>query len=182
MKDLTPTQLARVTGPVTEPMFLVQIELDAPMHLSTHDTTTWNGQTWISGTLNLYNVNPEGTSLRIHNTDYRYTTPALQGAYQRKPVKIWQAYGTGQLANYFEPGYITPGYISGPPLGEPLLVFDGLISAIPEIGEWLRIELTRSPPRRYPRWRVLPPRANHLTPAGAVIVFGGESYRLESRQ
>lgn len=182
MRALTPEQLERVEGPVTQPMYLVQIELDAPMHLSTREELSWNGQTWLNGLIHLDRVGPDSASLRIHNSDYRYTTPALQGAYQRKPVRIWWGYGAGQYAEYFAPGYIAPGYVRGPSLGEPILLFDGLISAIPEIGEWLRIELTRSPPRRYPRWRVLPPRTNHLTPAGAVIVFGGESYRLESRQ
>lgn len=184
MRTITTDLLGEISGDqATLPVYLVEITLDQPYTLSTAQPLNWNGKSWINGLIGdgTLQATPDNASFAIENMDDRFTAAALNGGFQRQPVKIWWAYGLGEYGEYFEEGYIDDDYIQGPEIGKPELLFSGLISATPEIGMWLRIEATRATPRGYPRLRVRPPIANHLTPSGANIVFGGETYRVETR-
>lgn len=182
MKVLTSGQLEQINGVGTRPHYLIEITLDSPMYLSTRHTVAWNGHTWVESECRVNSIGPEEASIQILNKEFQYTMGALTGDYQRQAVRIWWSYGIDEHLNYVEEGYVQEGYVQGPQAAEPILIFDGIINSLPNVNMWLDVTATRTPPRRYPRWRILPPRANHLTPAGAVIVFGGESIRLESRK
>lgn len=182
MRLLTDSQALQVQGPVCEPLYLIKLALDELMHISTRQEVDYDGQTWLRGNVVLERVTPDSATLRIWNGDYAHTMAALTGAYQRKPISIWWAYNAGSTGDYVESGYLVPGYAVGSAAAPaPILLFSGMVSAIPEIGEWLRIEASRAPPRGYPRWRIVPPIANHLAPSGAVLSYGGETYKVEAR-
>ena len=65
---------------------------------------------------------------------------------------------------------------------EPILVFDGIINATPEISEWLSISCTKTPPRLYPFRKLRPPLANFTPSAGYVVEFDGAILRIEGER
>lgn|SRR5690625_1045448 len=184
MKQLSPIHSYWLDGDHTiKPRFLIEIELDEVLHLSTGDTITDDdSKEWIGGLVQGLRIGQDTATFGLVNDSYKYTTPALTGDYQRAPVKIW-AFATPSIEPYMEivdDGYVDPGYYDLS-RGDPLLVFQGNISRFTQITTILGVEATRSAARQYPRLRVLPPIANYLKPEGSVITFGDQTYILEPR-
>ena len=188
MRELDPTQLAVVTGPVTAPCYLIAIELDRPYFWTTRTPVTMDvdgaSQTFVKGGVKLSQISLEGATLAVDNRDDRHTDNALDGDYARGRVRIWWAYGPELGAHYVTPGYWEQGYTVGPDtdMPDPILCFDGIIYATPQIGAWLTIDARREPARLYPFARIRPPRANHLPRAGYTVTFDGTVLIVESER
>jgi len=155
VRTLDAGQITATDGPVTEPQYLVDIELDIPLFLSSRADV--GGYT--AGLLRMGRVAPDSVELLIENYDYRHTTNAQDGVYLRKPVKIWWAYGDETR----------------------ILMFDGVVFGTPMISEWLSVTVRREPPRLYPFTKLRQPLANFLPSAGYVIQFDGQVLKIEGR-
>lgn len=164
MRTLSTEQAAAVAGPVTEPQYLVEITLDSPRFLSTRATVILSGNTYTTGDLQVGPVRHDSAELMIANHDDSLTAGAEDGAFLRQPVKILWAYGAAT------------GDASEP---VPITRFEGIISATPEIGEWIKVECSPTPPKLYPFQRLRPPTANFLPSAGYVLAWDGAVLRIE---
>lgn len=182
MKDLTPEELEFLDNDAgIRPGYLIEIELDEKMYLSTGVEYEYDGQTYISGHVQGLRVTPDSVTFGLVNEDYRYTTPALLGDYQRAPVRVYWSSGYPKPRLLIEEGYVEDGYYDTDNRPEPFLLFDGNISRFTQITTVLGVEATRSAARRYPSIRVLPPIANYVKPEGTVIKFGDNIIKLEPR-
>lgn len=181
MRDLTPEQQAAVAGPVTEPQYLVYIELDQPYYLSTRSEVDFGGNTYIPGRLQLNKVAQESCDLLVDNTEYLFTQGAQNGEYLRNPVEVYWAYGPRRGVRYVKPGYWKAGYTveSDETVPGAQLIFRGVVNSTPSISEWLSVQCARTPPRLYPFRKMLPPHANFLPSAGYVLPFDGNVIRIE---
>lgn len=162
MITLSPEQEAAVAGPVTEPQFLIEIELDQPYFFSTRKTVLLGGANYVAGDVRLGRVSRDSAELMINNHDYRHTNDALDGVYMRAPVRILWAYNQ-----------------DASPAPDPIVLFEGIISATPQPGEWLSVTCSRTPPGVYPFTKLRPPLANHLPSAGYMLQFDGQVLRIE---
>lgn len=182
MKTLTAAQAATVAGPVSEPQFLVEITLDQPYYWSTRSVREYNGNTYQTGGVQVLRVSDDSCTLRIDNHDWSFTNGALDGDFLRQPVSVLWAYESKAQALYVERGYWEPGYTSEYDDTPPDVIprFEGIINATPEIGEWITVECSKTPPRFYPFRKLRPPLANHLPSSGYLLTFDGDLLRIEA--
>lgn len=158
MRDLDTSQEGVVAGPVTEPQYLVSLELDMPLFFSTFSTRDFDGQTYNRGEIRLGKVTPREAEVLVWNQDDVWTDGSLTGSFQRSPVKIHWAYSDT----------------------DPILLFDGIINnTTPQNDGWLRVQCTRTSPKLYPGTRIRPPLANHLPAVGYSIQFDGVTITVE---
>lgn len=168
--------------PNIAPCFLIEIQLDETLHLSSRQEFTYAGITYKSGRIvGEIQISQDEASFGVINESYKYTTPALTGVYQRAPVKIWWSEGAGIQIPIVDPGYFEDLYYTIEERRAPILVFQGNLSNFDQITSVLGVVASRSAARRYPTLRVLPPVANYVAPDGAVFTLNGNTYRLESR-
>lgn len=163
------------------PCYLIEIELEEEMHLSTGVEYTLDDKTYITGRVQGLRMTSEQVTFGIVNEEYQYTTPALLGSYQRAPVKVYWFNGMPQPHLLIDEGYVEEGYYDTDNRPEPILLFDGNVSRFTQITTILGVEATRSAARRYPSLRVLPPIADFVAPEGTQIRLGNNIFRLEPR-
>lgn len=181
MKELTPEVIETLAGPVVEPCFLIEIELDDVMHLSTRQRFEYGGITYEPGLVQGLHISQSEASFGLVNEGYKHTTPALTGAYQRAPVRVWWTDGAEPTPLLVDDGYFSEDYYDADGRQAPTLVFRGNVMQFSQITSVLGVVATRSAARRYPTQRVLPPIANFVRPEGAVLQFGTTTFRLEPR-
>lgn len=182
MRDFSTDELERISGPVTRSWFIVDITLDAEMHLATGGEAFWGETEYIKGHAKNLREGQNSISLSVLNEGGRFTMPSILGSYQRKPVKVWSVpAGKGNTSPLLEEGYVEDGYYEEPDFIVPLLVFSGHISEVRANDGYLDIVATRSAARRTPRLRVVPPFANWVAAPESVINFNGRVIRIRSR-
>lgn len=183
MKDLPVSVMDWLNNrPGINPCFLIEIALDETLYLSTRQEFTFGGVTYTPGRIvGQIQISQDQAAFGVVNEDYKHTTPALTGQYQRSPVKIWWTEGFDVPALLIEHGYVEDGYYDTESRTAPTLLFDGHLSHFEQITSVLGVVASRSAARRYPTLRVLPPIANFVRPSGTIIRLGSNTYRLESR-
>lgn len=152
MRSLDADQLASVAPIITDPNYLITIQLDEPYQWATGAPRA----TFVAGPVVVGAISPDRATLYVHNEDYKHTQNVVQGSYLGSTVTISWAYDEAT----------------------PITYFVGVITAIPELDEYLRIECERQGPRVYPRGRFLPPLFNHLPSPGYSIEFDGASITI----
>jgi hypothetical protein len=182
VRTLSTAQQAAVDGPVTEPQYIVKIQLDQLYYWSTRSTVVFGGNTYTPGNIQLGRVAQESCEIQVYNTDYGFTRGAQDGDYLRGEVEVYWAYGPKTSPLYVEEGYWEEGYTETYDATTPVAIrlFKGVINSTPDIGEWLRVMCSRTPPRLYPFRKLRPPLANHLPSAGYVLQFDGNVLRIEA--
>lgn len=166
----TPEQDAQVDGPITEPCYAIEINLDAPTYWSTRQDLEFDGMVFLGGYIQENSLKIANDELRLsfYNEDFRHTNNARSGIYARSRVRVWWAYGIGSD--------------SGETYPDPILMFDGFIYETPSIDEWISVVAAQTPPKRFPSPRLRPPFANHLPTAGYTVQFDGAVLRVEGRR
>lgn len=163
------------------PGYLIEIDLDERRYLSTGVEYKLGETTYESGHVQNLRVAQDTVTFGIVNQDYRYTTPALMGVYQRAPVKVYWSSGFPLPHLLVEEGYVEEGYYDIDNRPDPILIFEGNISRFTQITSILGVEATRQADRMYPTLRVLPPLANYVRTEGTVFRFGENTMRIEPR-
>lgn len=162
------TEVAK-TG--TIPIYLFELGFDVPLRLCTYDDVSWNGYTWARAPIALAKL--QGTEgggqtgeIRLGNLDNVYSALILNEGARGRTCKIWQLYG--------EPTYA---------VGDGVPLFDGYMDEVPDIDDEVRITIASEAvgTRRTPQITLHPWFGDDLTPPGTVIVWGGDTYILESR-
>lgn len=183
MINLTTAQAATVAGPVSEPQYLVTVDLDTEYNYTTRDEVATDDRLFIRGGIRRLSVSNGRAEFGFYNEDFQHTQNVINGIYRNNPVSVWWAYGAKQLAHYVEVGYWEEGYTEGPDDTTPgrILIFTGVIDQVSfdDECEWLRITAKRMFPTRT---RLLPPFANFLPSAGYVLQFDGQILKIEGRK
>lgn len=179
MINLSPEQLAAVLAVVTNPRYLVKIDLDEERYFSTRDQVAVDDEVYVPGYLQLRSISDQTAEFSLYNENYIHTQNAINGVYMGNRVQIWWAYSAAQVALYVERGYWEEGYTDeygAEP--ERFKLFDGIIDSFPVIDDWLSVSCTRVAPRRYPFAKIRPPIANHAPVAGYSIFFDGALLKI----
>ena len=162
------SQDVQVDGPITEPCYVMQIDLDQPYLWSTRQRVEFDDMTFEPGSIQWGHLKNDELSFSFWNEDYRHSDNARSGAYARKRVRVWWAYGHGDDSDETYP--------------DPILRFDGYINATPVIDSWISVIASQVPPKKFPSARLRPPFANHLPVAGYPVPFDGAILRVEGRR
>lgn len=176
-KELTSGVAAAVAATVTEPGYLVRLELAAQtLRLSTRSDVTWNGELYIARGVRVTldedaetgEVNAE---VVIADADKAYTAIVLSSGVADRPMSIWQFYGNATTLGRFDPVCRATG------VGDEAEIL--VNEAAVRISMAATGGATMFSPRRYitkqEGFSILPP-------AGTVVVWAGEQYRLEGAQ
>lgn len=172
-RELTDRMMRNTSAVITEPGFLVEIDFDPPVCLSSRDTVSWNGAEWAPWHIRLAGLAFDGTassqngSLTLGNTDLSLSSAILLNGVSGRQIRIWAFYG------------------ADPDDADPVLIFSGIgdSAAIdPDSGMatiTLQQEggLTLYCPRTYIN------RAsghNYVPPVGTKITWGNEIFELKA--
>lgn len=181
MIDLTPEQEGAVSGPITEPQYLMQIDLDQPYFWSTRQNATFNDDQFVRSELQLGQITNDTANFQFRNEGCKFSAAAEDGVFHRNRVRIWWAYGPKPGVYYVDPGYWDPGYTVEPDsdVPDPILLFDGLIYSMPVIDDWISVVARRTAPTLFPRKIIRPPIANHLPSPGYSVAFDGAILQIQ---
>lgn len=172
MRELTEYMDAEIARPITRPLNLIEILLPSvTLRWSTGRTVEWDGDTWTDAGVTLEALRAlaggamEGM-ISVRNTELAASGLVLVDGVNDRPCRIWELSGPGP----FDPA-------------DAVMTFEGVCDGTPDISiERVRIAITSAS-----RVREMSPRiyfeqfCNHIPPAGTVISWGGEHYRLEAR-
>jgi hypothetical protein len=187
MRALSASVSAALTGVVTAPGYLVQIDADAgTLRYSTRGTVDYAGQAWLGGA----DVESDGAewSVSLPNNENAASALALGDDINDARVRIWYwVEGGGNVAADIDDAgntlLIDGSYRliieSG---ADTVPLFDGVINAASEIAlERVTFALSSgSLGRRFqPDQVLIPPLLNHLPQPGTAIVWGDTTYYLE---
>lgn len=166
---LTPAALAATQGPITRPLYLIEIGASSPARLCTGGNVTWRGLAWSGGS----RVEVSGLSasvsaaqagrIRIGNARLDWGA-LLLNEQPGAPVKIWSGYA----------GALAPD--------DPLLIFDGVIDSADVSIQSVDITLSAFGDRvQFSPRRVIGPDIGItvLLPAGSRIPIGGQIHVIE---
>ena len=171
MRTLTAATKTEIERDITRPIYLVELVMATVTYrLSTGPAVSWNGSTWSqSGAqvddLRAVSGGAQEGRISLPNHDNAASALVLSDGVAGRACRIWQLYGDGPYAT-----------------NDAVLLFDGECDGADLTIERVSIDLTSSG-----RIRELSPRlywehfCKHIPPAGTVISWGGEHYRLERR-
>jgi hypothetical protein len=168
-RTLSSPSTAAVGAIVTRPAYLIQINWATVSRLTTGETLTWGGYTWTSENVALSGLQwgsdgLQGATLRLGNSNQRYSALVLNGATAGVGVTIY-AYDQAATA-----------------AGDPVSVFSGYCGKVDLDDDNVTIALRTDGGLKCPRTRVSPANGfNHLPPRGTVIMWGSQRYVLEGR-
>lgn len=171
-----------LNGPIVEPRFLIKLEFDEPLYLSTRGDYKHEGINYESGLVHELKVTSDEATFGLVNSGYAHTLPAIKGEYHRAKVKVWWVRSEMESIPIVEGGYFEEGYYDWKDWAGPYLVFSGRVDNFSQISSVLGVVATRSADRRFPAMRVTSPLANYLRPKGAVIQAGDSTFRLDPRR
>jgi hypothetical protein len=143
---------------ITRPLYLVKMGFNTPVRLSSRETQTWDGFTWLEAGIEV--TISESPTLKIFNENTLFGQAVLSDGTAGRSVEIYQAYGLSS-------GYTTP-----------VLKFIGEMGQA-TIGEQVLIKCKRSAPNRTPRHSASPPTFMHLPKSGTRIETPKQTVVLE---
>lgn len=182
MRDVSGGVVESLAGPITRPWFIVDVWFGAPLKLSTRGAAEVDGAAYVGGVIVDSGADWETCVISLPNVDGALTDVAMTGAWVGAAVRV------AHVA-HLDGGYMDPDYVDDqddyvdPYAFEPLDVFVGVLDAATDIFPRVRLQCVRAGARSIyvPGIRIAPPVANHCTPAGTLITFDGEIYRVEAR-
>lgn len=167
---LTAATSAKIDDPVTQPGYLVEIQLTQLLRYCNRGQVTWNGNLFIQEDVRVNGLSntPGGVStvtLLVSNADNIIGTVLLDEGIENSQVRIW-AYDQGAFA-----------------AADPVQVFSGSIEEVTDINHTYAVLSLKSgfgEALFSPREFISPALGfNFVTPANTKIDFNGETYVLE---
>ena len=152
----------------TRPAYFIQINWTTVVRLTTGVSTSWNGEPWVEGAVELSGLSwrvgsLQSATITLNNMAQEYGALALGEGVADVPVTIW-AYDQTATA-----------------IGDPVKVFSGVGNKCALNDNTIVIELAPPGALKSPRLRVTSANGfNHL-PVG-VIRWGSQRYVLSSRR
>lgn len=172
MRDLTAATGTEIARGITRPRYLIELVMEnVTYRWSSGSEATWNGQLWTQNGAQVDDLRAvaggaqEGR-ISLPNHDNAASALVLSDGINGRACRIWQIYGDGPFAT-----------------DDAVLLFEGVCDGAELAIERVSIDLTSAgrvnelSPRLY--WDMA---CTHIPPAGTVISWGGEHYRLERRK
>lgn len=164
----TPTQ-TEIAKTYTDPGYLVEIAFSTVVRLSSRADVSWNGSTWLASNVRVDGLSSDGQGaqtgvLTLGNADNVFGALVLNEGVAGRAIKVWKFYDGATAAA--DPVQVFSGWGDEAEIG----LTEVRISLVSESLESL------SSPRNFIN------KANgfnHLPPAGTIINWGGQAYRLE---
>ncbi len=157
MRTLSDNNAAAVGRTVTRPVFLVEIQLDPVLRLSSRGDIDVGSDTFLGANID---VDLRAQRFSLFNEGLQWSAAFLDGL-SGAGVKVWKVWGEGPFASE-----------------DPDLFFDGRLGG-GTVGDRIEYALRPTDPLRTPRLYVTPPTFNHLPPAGTRIIAPGGTFQLE---
>lgn len=181
-RSVTVSQDELLRQPVTRPVFLIDILVDAQEHLSTNGDLVVGDTVYTASTVELVNIDDwRQAKIGLPSTPAR-TQQFLSQSWRSGACKVWlvpSVYAPFLIDDdYVEDDYALEGYV----IDAPILLVDGELTEA-EKGENIvfTVENRISIGRWLPGIRLAAPVFNHLPKAGRVFVWEGERFTLEAR-
>lgn len=172
-RELTTALADALARAVTEPLYLVQIDLAGQsLRYSSAGAVSWLDQTWLPAGLRVEELRPaeaggqEGR-LALANQDNVLSALLLAESLYDRRVRIWTLYGRGPWDEE-----------------DAVLLFDGALDGARLDPYRAELDLvSQDAGTAYsPRLYVDPPLCRHLPAPGTVVAWEGERYVLEGRR
>lgn len=167
MRSLSSALQAAHSAAVQKPAWLLEIGFSEVVRLSSFDTITAFGESWIGAGFDLSGLLVDAArvegSIRLPNTDNAYGALALGQGVSDKRIRVW-GYDAGATATAdFE------------------LLVDGVGAGVEINSDWVTIGVRSATEYVYaPRQRVNAAAGiTYVLPAGALVAIGGTNYRIE---
>ena len=166
-RTLTSAQDTQVDAAVVQPWLLVKLDFSTPLYLTNADENiSWNSQTWSVSGITVSGLHPSkiGGGQRV-----QITLPDTANAY----FDIIRSEGVDDKQALIYAVHGAPGTAFAVDDAEQL--FDGVMDAVPNMGERVTITLASTGTRQMytPRHYVQPPLFNHLPVPGERIFWNG---------
>ena len=172
MRSLSDNSTSAISAPITSPGYLVSIDFDDPLYLSTRGDILWNSQTWHSYNIRLSGLNVSSTSaamtgtMTIADPDFSFTTLTLESGIADRAINIYTFYG------------------DAPGDDDPVLIFEGVGDSASFSPSTAQISITlilsssqkMMCPRRYISKAL---GFNFLPPTGSIITWNNEQFVLQ---
>lgn len=172
-RTLTAALLTELGNPVTTPAYFIEILFASPLRLSSRETLTWSGNSWLKWDVRVDGLSAEAASstqdgrLVVGDADNTLAALVLAEGVADRTINVWKFYG------------------SAPAAADPVQVFAGVGDTAdldPDAGSvTIRLALrggtTLFSPRRYIT------RAegfNFLPASGSLLTWNGETIRMTS--
>lgn len=169
MRSLATAVTTAAGRPITEPGFLLELQLSPLLRLSSRGDVTWNGNIFAQADLKISDIteSPDGTtsvSVSIGNTDLSTGALILNGGGQDAPASVW----------FFYEGLVQPA--------EPVKIFGGVLDTAKVVHREVTLQLVSQGLRTsyLPRRRICAASGfNRLLPAGRVLQLGSTVVKIE---
>lgn len=148
-----------VDAAISEPSYLVEILLDAPLHYSTMDAVTWNSINWLVNGVRLEGVSEDGGRLILRNDDNTGSALVLNNVTRDKEVRIYKYYNG-------DAKWLYQLYLSEADIGRD------------EVS--IAMYASRNADSVAPRLRIIEPLFTNILKPGSFIRWGDERLRVES--
>ena len=176
-KELTPGLTTAIAATVTEPGYLVRLELPAQtLRLSSRGDVTFRGELYVARGMRVVldeegETGAVGATITIADADKTYTAIVLSEGIADRPLSVWQFYGNATTLGYGDAVCRATG------VGDESEINVNEASVTLTMAE--AGGATQFSPRRYitkqEGFSILPP-------SGTLIVWAGEQFKLEGAQ
>lgn len=169
MRALAATVQSATAQPITQPGYLLELQVSPLLRLSSRGDVTWKGNVFAQADLVVSDVteNPDGTtsvSVSVGNTDLSTGAIILNGGAQNAVASVW----------FFYQG------LTGS--AEPVKIFGGVVDAAKVVHREVSLQLVSQGLQTsyLPRRRICAASGfNRLLPAGRVLQLGSTVVKIE---
>lgn len=169
-RALSAAQASAILEDVTQPGYLVQIDLASPLRLTTRcgplGTVTWNGGIFVEASMRLAGVGGPSVAIQLIDLDAALTTLILTDTIENKRVRVWGFDGETPSLDDVTPLFDGKGVGAECQTGRGVLTIRAAWH-LTEAAYIPRLYCTREAGFSY------------LPPAGTVVPWGNERFVLE---
>lgn len=161
-KTLASSLVTDTAKRITTPGYLVQMDFDTPLRLSTRGDQSYGGYSWTGGRLGEVKISADGGQIEMMNSDLAAGALILNEGAADRAISVWAFYADNPE--------------------DVVQVFAGVGDSSEVAGDRVRVKLvaenrrTLYSPRRFIGAAT---GFNRLIPAGTRISWGGQTYILE---
>lgn len=169
-------------GPVTAPRYLIELDLGETevLTVSSGAAITIGDTEWEGGLVDGVSIGNTSASIRIANSNHRWTSKAMNGDFMLRSGRVFLAYAfAGDIPDYFPPEYIEfdeNDYVKHADVIETQLMLEGYITAVDQVWPSLELTVSKDIEVRYPKTLVTAPAFPNVPEIGYSVLWNG--YRI----
>lgn len=156
-RTLPPPLEAGLDFPITEPVYLIEVLLDAPLYWTTSDQVEWNTIVWQPVAARVLQLSESSARIELRNDDNSGSSLVLNNTLRDREFRIYLFYN-GEAVELFR-GYGSDAQVSAMEVTIDLQVDQASNTAVP-------------------KGRLAAPKFTQLPRLGEVIKWGTEFYKV----